>query len=100
MTGGTVTGGTVLEASSSLPKSIRPPEATFPLRLVTGSTEIFNFAMICVYVHVGWRSHNSASAPLMTGVAIDVPLLVIYPPPRAVLRMLSPGAAIRTLCGP
>ena len=100
VTGGDVTGGTMVEAPSNFPKSIRPPEATFPLNLVTGSTEIFNFSRICEYVHVGWRSHSSARAPLMTGVAIDVPLLVMYPPPRAVLRMLSPGAAISTLWGP
>ena len=37
---------------------------------------------------------KSAALPVTKGVAIDVPLLVAYPPPGAGAVMFTPGAAI------
>ena len=39
-----------------------------------------------------WSWRRSAAAPETCGAAIEVPLIVVFPPPRAVELMLLPGA--------
>jgi hypothetical protein len=43
-----------------------------------------------------WMSHSRAAAPATCGAAIEVPENPMYPPPRLVEMMSTPGAAIST----
>src|SRR5213080_3002208 len=77
----------------------RPPVSTTPASDDSGST-LFRIVARRFAVDSAHRDSSSAAAPDTCGVAIDVPLIVAYPPPAMVERMPTPGAASCTDCAP
>src|SRR5829696_802732 len=68
--------------------------------MLSWSSALFQFVLPAAWraaftwagVELGLFALYSAAAPVTCGVAIDVPLIVLYPPPFQVDRMHTPGA--------
>ena len=73
----------------------RPPVVVFPDAAGIGST-VERIVFLSAKTDSYPFDNMSAAVPLTCGVAIDVPLIVLYAPPRIVERMFVPGAAKST----
>lgn len=98
--GGEPTGEIEATAASAPTASTRRLPATFPCSAATAAAPPSSADVSCDGAAEGAAAASSASVPATNGAAIDVPLIVAYPPPGAHDTMLTPGAAIPTPAGP
>ncbi len=82
---------------TAVPTSTRPVPCWYGARLVFGSALFMSAVLICSPFQSGCAWATSAAEPATCGVAIDVPLLEVWPPPIFAATMLTPGAVMSGL---
>ena len=89
-------GASVTDAPTAAAASTRPPDAETSARRESATDVSMSRSLTATAVRLGSTERMRAAIPATCGVAIDVPLIEEYPPPRTVERIPDPGAATST----